>query len=644
MKKTLFLILLLVAYFQIIQGVIVSTLTRSNAELTAITTSVSGNAFLIDTNNVTYGDLTRNDMDAMRDPNYQPLKDLKGMAGNLQRAMFTVAPGNPQTYINRVINGDIYANPPYNGLSTLDFDATTGPEGLHAFVLSTSIEPDAQARMEYLCYLTNYAATLYDAMYYYNDAVDINGIPYQSSQYLQYIDRLRRIVVSSTDIMYFIKIKYDYLSTHATDDNMARKYYWGLPKGEADLTEGSQDVFLPRYYLIQDRLLLCTAWGYGSLILRKDAQVRGDNVTVNKMNMYLGIVDSLLTESPLLNCPPYVTSNNPKTGLLDFHTSNSGAYLESPGYLNWVMLWSNQFFSTYARLGGINYFNNDYVKGWIRNTIEKTTPYKADWAIDDSNTYGYGYVRNNSNYDLINTINSVIAYCYYYTSDPGLRSDCSWYINSRIENGHYPGISEYNPFFNYCLLYLSDPSNLLSGTNSLPESYTNGSWTSNEFGVLRPQINSTDDLVDKPAIYITYQNSINWAHNHADQTSYSFFYRGKQFFIDPGYHNTACPDPDNNNWEFTRPWMQSPYAHNMIVVNPLETPEKNELDECYINYNPTHPYWITGRGNNDTKPYSYKPSCELKNVFPANALKCMILLHVKHILIRTEKQRYLRLI
>lgn len=441
--KRIAILIILIGILHFLQAAITQTLTLDEGSLNLICGSVNGftpiapdprppitaNTFLADTKQVIGGDLIRNDLVATREPDYQLFKDLRWMAGYLQGAIFAVAPDNPQAYINLIISGHhptppTQIDPEYNGINDPNLWPVSGPEELFNYFTSIHTDTNAQSRTEYLCYMTNYATAIFDAMYCYNDSLDSNNIPCQSVQYLANLDKLRGIVVSCTDLMYYIKTKYDYLSTYTPDGNyIERRHYWGLPNygvtdapTQWDLQDGSTNVYLPRFFLIQDRLLVSAAWGYGSLILRKDAQNRSDNVTENKMNMYLGIIDNILTELPLLNFSTYISSNYPKTGLLDLHTSESGAYLESPGYFNWVMLWSNQFFATYARLGGVNYYRNEYIKGWIRNTIEKTTPYKADWAYDDSNNYGYGYVRD-TNMDPLNTINSAIAYGYYYT-DP----------------------------------------------------------------------------------------------------------------------------------------------------------------------------------------------------------------------------------
>lgn len=62
MKRTLLLILVLVAYFHIVYGVIDSTLTRTSSELTSIRNTTSN--FLVDTKNMKGGDLSRSEEDA----------------------------------------------------------------------------------------------------------------------------------------------------------------------------------------------------------------------------------------------------------------------------------------------------------------------------------------------------------------------------------------------------------------------------------------------------------------------------------------------------------------------------------------------------------------------------------------------------
>jgi tetratricopeptide (TPR) repeat protein len=614
MKQKVMLLIIIVFLSVSLYSVISHTLTLEDStitgELARIRNIVStNNSFLNDELYTTWGPNNRNEPEEKRDSNFELCNQISWLVGYLTKAMFGSTSEQDQ-YIGYIINGYYPSNPaytPHDGLDSIYFDAADIVDFINYFKSYTYNTNDtgSMRRTMELYYLTVQAASLLDCMYYYPNLGNNNKT------------KLRAIINQCITLFRYMDIKYNEL---AAQNN---RYYWGLPVDPPsyDLVPGESNINLPRYYMIQDRLQLCTAMGYAALILRKDAQNNMDTNTELDMNNLLTTVNYMLKTLPIY-VPDDATGSFHKTGLLDFHTYNSGGYFESLAYLDFIMVCGNPYFTTLARLPQsdtlyYNYYDNEYIKSWINDAIDKTTPYLGDWAYNDTNYKGFGsvkYVPPSGSPVLTNSIINGIANCHYYTSDTDLKSKCSWYINSRKVNNHYPGIMTFNNFNNFLLLYLSNPDQQITGAAAFPESYTDGSYINSEFGIIRKAVSDTLSLVNNPAMYITYKNSMNSWHNHADQTSFSFFYKGKQFFIDPGYKN------DYPLYVNSHTWMQTPYAHNMIVVDPWEATEKDELQYGYWNPVPVSDYdygdYLRGSGNYYN--HSTRPTNGLENTAPTS--------------------------
>lgn len=564
-------------------GQITQTLILDSTALTNLRTSLGlADSFLAQSMSSTYGPYRTDDND-LRD--YGILTSVTTMANNLQSALF----GTNQSIVVANIN---------TSLNNLNFDYNDFRDyylshiSTHNGVTDTT---EAWARSLHLCYLTERASSIFDAFYSSADSTNLN--------------KLRTIISSCVDMIDYIKAKYDSLSVPFN------RYYWGVAKDSyPDFVENGNDIYLPSFSTVQLKLLFCTAWGYGALVLKKDAQIRGDATTENKMNQYLSVIDSMLTT---IHYPQFADFQ--RQGLLAFHTNNSGGYIESLGYLDMVMTMSSPFFTTYVRMGGINYYNNNYIMGWIEDAINKTTPYLGDWAYNDTNYRGYGNVSYGSTAGpKLNTIiNGVAEFFYNNTNNAALRNKCTGYVHSRRVNGYYPGIIFLGSYNNYLMLYNSNPTRNLGTATDYPDGMKNGTWSNSEFTVLKknPSVTATlsEELVNNPSMYITHKNSMNCDHNQADQTSYSFFYRGKQFLLDPGYRNVYY------NWKYTRVWMKSPYAHNMVIVNPLDQIELGEIEAGYINCEDYYYDGLYFKSHGTDSLKSYRPSCRMESAVPTTA-------------------------
>ncbi|MDD3577837.1 MAG: heparinase II/III family protein, partial [Candidatus Cloacimonetes bacterium] len=312
---------------------------------------------------------------------------------------------------------------------------------------------------------------------------------------------------------------------------------------------------------------------YGALGLTALLLSATDPGLHDEMSSIVSEVDDLLGSA---NVPVTFLPEYQKTGMLDFHTSKSGAYFESMGYMGFLMQQLAPYFVARKRLsnGSVNYFNNPKIVSWTCDMAQKISPSGEDWAYNDSQ-------------HLLKT-NPCIAYSFYQNTSNtlSLGTKCSWYLRTKRDlNGILSGCINYGnalPYSDFFVLYFSSPykqPKILNSTE-VPSTIGSGSWSNSEFSVLsKIPFNSSltsDTYRLKPTMQIVHENSFSGYHGQADQSSFSFFYKGNRVLIDPGYYRYG--------WTNGRTYCRSPYAHNMLLVYPSATVLSNlvnNLDGVY---------------------------------------------------------------
>ncbi|MCB5260786.1 MAG: heparinase II/III-family protein, partial [Candidatus Cloacimonetes bacterium] len=414
-----------------------------------------------------------------------------------------------------------------------------------------------------LGYLAINASMLYDCLYHYYQNMDTSD-PYYAP-YDENLGKLKNVMLMCTDLMMSSEAYYRLIFENpGSFPNSYNKYqhgYW------AHNFPSSAQPEHPGFSLIQYRLSMYGALGLTSLLLSVT-----DSSIEDEMLDIVSYVDSMLVTAEI---PLTFSDEYKKAGMLAFHTSNSGAYFESMCYMNFLMQHLSPYFVARKRLSNnnVNYFDNPYIVSWITDMTQKVSPTGEDWAYNDSK--------------YLEAITPCIAYAFYQNTSESqnISSKCSWYIRTKkdwgfgslIENGHI----ESSKFY---VLYFSDPYKFpkMLNSNDIPNVISEGSWSNSEFSVLTalPDVPAVDSAVyrSKPTMQITHENSFSGYHSQADQSSYSFFYNGKQFLIDPGYYRTG--------WNDGRTFCRSPYAHNMLIVNPSETAQNDLLNNLGGNYRP----------------------------------------------------------
>ncbi|MCB5270755.1 MAG: heparinase II/III family protein [Candidatus Cloacimonetes bacterium] len=411
-----------------------------------------------------------------------------------------------------------------------------------------------------LGYLAINASMLYDCLYHYYQNMDTSN-PYYAP-YDGNLDKLKNVMLMCIDLMMSTETYYESIFDIPSSSYLKYKHgYWA-----SNFPKSPHPVY-PGFSLIQYRLSMYGALGLTSLLLSAT-----DSSIEDEMLDIVSYVDSMLVTSEI---PLTFSDEYKKAGMLAFHTSNSGAYFESLGYLGFLMEHLSPYFVARKRLSvsSVNYFDNPYIVSWISDLTQKVSPTGEDWVYNDSK-----YLRK---------INACVAYAFYQntTDSQNINNKCSWYIRTKRDwLTTTPLLLQGWMDSYFYVLYFSDPYKFpkMLNCNDIPNVISEGSWSNSEFSVLTalPDVPAVDSAVyrSKPTMQITHENSFSGYHSQADQSSYSFFYNGKQFLIDPGYYRTG--------WKDGRTFCRSPYAHNMLIVNPSETVQSSLLSNLGGDYRP----------------------------------------------------------
>ncbi len=433
-------------------------------------------------------------------------------------------------------------------------------------ILANSIPADTSSALAYFqtptdclvralqfSYYTQNAAMLYDCLYYAPAANVPDSIK----------TKLRDILYAT------IRLTMNSIDSYSDlPDVQQREWGIGIP----------DDHEYPGFSIIQYRLQMLAASGLAALLLKETVPA-----WMNEMNEHLDYVNDVLFQQAM---PSTFPSNEQFQGMLALHTGKSGAYIEGLEYQSFVLQNLSLFFTAYKRLsiGSVNYFNNQYYVAWINDLIAKGVPTGADWPYNDN--HGKNWVSPGP-----------IIFYYNNISNPELREKCAWYYKqkygSNSTNYSYSTSGRLSCPSNLLVKYLSDPFILprISSINSVPSFISRGSLSNSEFTILRKPIAgdisaAISGVNEVASMYILHENSFAPYHDQSDHLSYSLYYKGKPFLIDPGYTVGTVPvsvsNPDSiKTWHYGREWMRSIYAHNMVVVDPDYQKELTELRHRY---------------------------------------------------------------
>ncbi|MDP3113270.1 MAG: hypothetical protein Q8M98_00710 [Candidatus Cloacimonadaceae bacterium] len=224
---------------------------------------------------------------------------------------------------------------------------------------------EGTSRALHLSYLAISTSMLYDCLYYYYSEMDT------SNMYHSNLSKLKNILLMCKDLMLETEAYYDSIFNNPgsyPNYNQYKHGYWSQDFPSYDQPE------YPGFSLIQYRLGMYGALGLTALLLSVT-----DPSLHDEMSSIVSYVDNRLVSA---NVPITFLPGYQKTGMLDFHTSRSGAYFESMGYMGFLMQQLAPYFVAKTRLsnGSVNYFNNPKIVSWTCDMTQKMSPTGEDWA------------------------------------------------------------------------------------------------------------------------------------------------------------------------------------------------------------------------------------------------------------------------
>ena len=268
----------------------------------------------------------------------------------------------------------------------------------------------------------------------------------------------------------------------------------------------------------------------------------------------------------VLGNPEYVTTAendlfspdlyNGHNGLLGLNMSNGGIYAESFTYANLAAAQLSLFFSARDRI-----LIDGYTKNWFEDSEDVRNFYEGSFTMITPDFGGISWedsdlqtINNNGELNPIYINCSQLIPYYYQAADMETKSNILWFLKGW----------DSNIFRNYKILQkLYSYKEVTPANESMPD-YVKSSYTENsEFSILRKDINDREEFKNTPTLIINHENYIDQeGHEHSDQTSFILYYKGRQLLIDPGYIPAA------SSYYLAKEWLASPFAHNLIMVNP----------------------------------------------------------------------------
>lgn len=461
---------------------------------------------------------------------------------------------NAASYLNNGLFGNNYPNQQNNNLSSINsaLDYLGNRDFVTPYFTARGVNPPRRALD--LIYLLVNTSMLYDCLYYEAVYTDPDNF-----------SKLKRIMEDGIDVIEAAEV---YFTEQAGTPIADGKAYW-----QYDYTPAS-DCPYPSFVIPQYRFNMYTAMGLASILLYKSALIEGNLPEAQLMLERVNHVDEKLLSDLI---PAVFPLENQSDSMIAFHTSRSGAYIESQSYLIQLIGEAIPYFLARKRisttdLSCYNYFDNSYLISWANDVTLKITPSLDDWPYNDTH-----YATT----DFPSRLNPFPAECYYNSSTvtDDILDNYAWYYQSKISEIGNKFITHGNVISNnFQVLYSSNPDIPLaekilnrSIANPIP---AHGSISNSEFTILRKQTSTnvteaTAGLINDPSMYIVHENCFNGGHGHADQASFTFYNKGQYFLIDPGYLPYNEP--------LKRKWGLSPYGHNMVILKPDTVRENNTI-------------------------------------------------------------------
>lgn len=351
----------------------------------------------------------------------------------------------------------------------------------------------------------------------------------------------------------------------------------------------------------------------------------------------LGYAGCVLDSLSYINAAEYdlfgavAYGSNPSTGLcsntIEKTTSEGGLYNEGMSYTRYIFNALDFFLTARNRTensGSSNIVNHNWftdssvnIREMYENSLDLISPDLNCIPFDDAhysqvittdwNNVPSGAFTRPSSYTNMMT--------YYFRGNP--TSSMQEFIRGFV-NRYYDKWGVYTEGYGYRSFYTYNDDRTDLITSGSPQQFLseNDHPLNSEFTILRKTVDTWDDFQEAATLIVNHEHSAGvTSHEHSDQSSFILYYKGKQLLIDPGYR------PSWEQYYLGKEWLQSPFAHNLILVNPvgenIMDEEQNELLLDYFYVRTNAEYW---NDPDNTPPEENNYELEVKDFEPSGEL------------------------
>ncbi len=257
-------------------------------------------------------------------------------------------------------------------------------------------------------------------------------------------------------------------------------------------------------------------------------------------------------------------------GYINHNLHSSGLYAEGISYMSQIMNNMSLYFTARNRYDGINYYDI-FVEQMLEETIPLITP-------------DFGYVCFDDSY-YVNSLGKLIFPVGYYQwlqqdSQGGeLENSIQWYAdNYKTENSFDYLVPAWSREAKLQSILSYSNTSLTGGT--IPDVISQGSYSNNDYTVLRSEISDEIEFQEQSAMWITHNEGLSYSgHEQGDQSSFVLWYKGQQLITDQGYFSGVYAD--------NHVWCNSSFAHNVIQVENTS----HNLDYTFEDTSPYLDVW-----------------------------------------------------
>jgi len=291
---------------------------------------------------------------------------------------------------------------------------------------------------------------------------------------------------------------------------------------------------------------------------------------------YVDFAKNIIFEYPI----PYL--EEPEYGYLDLFTTKAGYMGVGTTYAGPKLGQLSVFLSAYLRMNGENLYETELIRNIVQNLQNMLAPDLQGIVLDDCY---YFYYSSGIKGTFVKGL-----FEYYYNSDNiEANNFIRWYFNEfknkYFSYNEYPYLTMWSRNFYPVFSYNPFKSDEITDSYTLPSNILAGTSSDEELTVFRSEVTDQSDWEESLGLYVNYDNSLNPSfHEHSDQSSFQLFELEKYMLIDTGYKSSNFSD-----WaRCAIHWHHSPYAHNLIMVNPDSSVEATHLAHHY-NGDPSNP-------------------------------------------------------